>query len=543
MLEADIVIIGGGMAGALMAAHLAEAGYSILVLEAGARVRREAALEKWAAASAKTLTSPYRDAKNDQYAPSTDGTSSYLGNQAFKSTYLRVAGGSTWHWQGSTPRLLPNDFKMRELFGVGVDWPIDYDTLEPYYAKAERELGVSGDHAEWDGFFGAHRSTDFPMPPIWSSYSDREFTRRLGDMTLDDVPVVVRRTPQARNSQPYQNRPPCAGNSTCIPLCPIGAKYDATVHLDRAEATKKVELRERCVVSRIVFDGSNIAQLEVKCWDAGGVKEDTARSTRGIYVLAAHAIESARLLLLSGARDGSGQIGRNLMDHPAGQIVGLAPESWYTFRGPPVTSGIDGWRDGPFRTQSAAWKLSLGNDGHGRFRSPEKAVQNWLTTDNLIGGALRKKVTDEGSRMFRLSWGIEQLPDPSNVVELDAQQDALGSRRAKLTYGLADYTRKAIAEVRQKARQLLERAGVTNIELDGDPIAYSGSGHIMGTCRMAASSSQGVVDGDCRSFEYPNLFIVGSAVFPTVGTANPSLTVAALALRAAERIRRSLGAA
>jgi len=538
MLEAQIVIIGGGVAGAVMAASLAEAGYSVLVLEAGAPVRREAALEAWASVAPKTLVSPYRDRENDTYAASTDGTSDYLGNQAFKSTYLRVAGGSTWHFQGSTPRLLPSDFKMRTHFGVGVDWPIDYGTLEEFYSRAERELGVSGDSQEWNDFYGAYRSKDFPMPPIWASYSDREFTRRLGDFEIDGKPVTVRRTPQARNSQPYRNRPPCAGNSTCIPLCPIGAKYDATVHLHRAHDSGAV-IVERCVASRLALSQTDVQYVELKRWENGTVRDDRARSTRGIYVLAAHAIESARLLLLSNATDRSGQIGRNLMDHPAGTIVGQAPDPWYTFRGPPVTSGIDEWRDGPFRSSSAAWKISLGNDGYGRFRSPETAVKNWLA-EGLIGGGLRKKISDEGARMFRLSWGVEQLPDAANRVTLSENVDALGLRKATLSYSIDDYTRAGIADVRKKGRLLLERGAVGSIEIDSDPNAYSGSGHIMGTCRMAADASSGVVDADCQSFEYEGLFIVGSAVFPTVGTANPTLTVAALALRAAEHIQRRL---
>jgi glucose dehydrogenase len=535
--EADVVIIGGGLCGALIAATLAETrpNLEILVIEAGASIDdRLAAVGAWASSASKGLSAPYADPLNDVYAPFPDSSANYLGDKRFKSTYLRRLGGSTWHWQGSTPRLLPSDFRMRSTYGVGIDWPLSYDVLEKWYARAERALGVSGDRAEWDGVHGAYRTTDFPMPPIWSSYSDRQLAQRIEGLEIDGRKATIRRTPQARNSQPYQDRPPCAGNSICIPICPIGAKYDATVHLRKA-TEHGATILDRTVAKRIRFANADIEAVELLRWSARGVEPAEARSRRGIYVLAAHAIESARLLLLSEAKDRSGQIGRNLMDHPTGQVVGLAPEAWYPFRGPPVTSGIDDWRDGAFRAHSAAWKLSLGNDGHGRFRTPEQAVSEWMRS-GLIGASLRKKINEDGPRLFRMSWGSEQLPNPANTVELGVENDALGLPQVKLTYDIGDYTRAAFSTIRSSVLTIFAAADIRQAELDPDPLKYGGSGHILGTCRMAATAEQGVVDKDCRSFAYPGLFVVGGAVFPTVGTANPSLTAAALALRAAEAI-------
>lgn len=538
--EADVVVIGGGLAGALIADALARSGIDVLVLEAGSAVadRREA-VGAWASSPTKGLTSPYRDPLNDRFAFFPDGSKDIDGDHRFKSTYMRRAGGTTWHWQGSAPRLLPNDFRMRSTFGIGVDWPITYDELETWYARAEREIGVAGDREEWDGVHGAFRTTDFPMPPIWASYGDRRLAERVAGLSIDGRTVVVRRTPQARNSQPYQDRPPCAGNSTCIPICPIGAKYDATVHLRRAtQHARAARVLERAVVSRIRFDGAGVDAVELKRWSESGVVDEAARSTRGIYVLAAHAIESARLLLMSDAKDRSGQLGRNLMDHPTGQVVGLAPEPWFPFRGPPVTSGIDAWRDGAFRAEHAAWKLSPGNDGHGRFRTPEDTVVKWMKA-GLVGPALRKKIEDDAPRLFRMSWASEQLPDPGNVVDLAPQTDELQLPKARLTYGVSAYTMRAFHVVRSAVLAIFGAADIRSVELDTDPSKYGGSGHILGTCRMASVAEQGVVDASCRSFEYPGLFIVGGAVFPTVGTANPSLTVAALALRAADEIARA----
>ncbi len=537
--EADVVVIGGGLAGALIACSLAPK-HRVLVIEAGSPIAsRLEAVGAYAASHTKSLTSPYRDPKNDDFASFPDGSGEYLGDKRFKSTYVRRAGGTTWHWQGSTPRLLPSDFRMRSTYGVGVDWPISYQDLEKWYAQAEVELGVSGDRDEWDHFHGAWRSSEFPMPPIWASYSDRRFTERLGDMEIEGQPVRVRRTPQARNSEPYQDRPACAGNSTCIPICPIGAKYDATVHLARARS-RHVTILERTVAARVRLTSDGVEAVELRRWqDDGTVTSEEARSTKRIYVIAAHAVESARLLLFSGIRDESDQLGRNLMDHPTGQVVGMAPEPWYPFRGPPVTSGIDDLREGGFRATRAAWKLSLGNDGYGRFRSPEATVKRWLAS-GVVGADLRKRIEEDVPRMFRISWGSEQLPSPANRVELSDQLDPLGLPRAKLTYDVDGYTRGTFAHIRAAILALFERVGVRDAELAPDPAAYGGSGHIMGTCRMGNDPATSVADAYGRVHAHPALFIAGSALLPTVGTANPSLTVAALALRTAEHIDRTI---
>lgn len=543
--EAQVVIIGGGVAGALIASTLAANGIDVLVVEAGAPIDdRLDAVGRWAASPTKTLSSPYREADNHAFAWFPDGTKDYDGNLKFKSTYMRRSGGSTWHWQGSTPRLVPNDFRMASMFGRGVDWPLTYDELEPWYGLAEVELGVAGDHQEWDGVHGAFRSTRFPMPSIWPSYSDREFAERVDGMEIDGRDVVIRRTPQARNSQPYQDRPACAGNSTCIPICPIGAKYDATVHLRRAlGASTPARLLTRTVATKLRFHNEAVEAVELKRWAPGGaVVDETAVSTRGVYIVAAHAIESVRLLLLSAARDRSGQLGKNLMDHPTGQMVGMTPEPWYPFRGPPVTSGVDGWRDGAFRAETAAWKASLGNDGHGRFASPEARVFEWMKA-GAIGADLRKKIMDDGPRMFRMSWATEQLPDAANRMELStnpAHVDAFQLPRASLQYDIGDYTRASFSTIRSAVVQMFAKAGIRNVQMDADPTTYGGSGHILGTCRMGTDASKAVVDSFGRSFDHPSLFVVGSALFPTVGTANPTLTVAAVALRTAEHIRKTL---
>jgi choline dehydrogenase-like flavoprotein len=517
IIDTDVLIVGGGVAGALIAAKLAGPKLRVTILESGSPVVRADAVGKYAASPDKGLHSPYADRDNDTHAPIAS-----LG--AFPSNYLRRTGGTTWHWQGHTPRLLPNDFRLRSMYGVGVDWPLTYDDLEPYYVRAEHELGVSGDHDEWNGVLGAHRSEAFPMPRIWPSYADRRFAERLGAFAIDGRDVQVRTIPQARNSQPYQNRPPCAGNSTCIPICPIGAKYDATVHLQIATG-RQATLVQRTSARRLVITNGTISGIEAEAWDGSSA---TYRAKR--YVIAAHAIESARLLLASGLGTDRPQLGRNLMDHPTGAMIGLAPERWFTFRGPPATSSIDAWRDGPERSTQAAWKLSLGNDGFGRFpdRTPEAAVRHWML-DGLFGEALRARLVAEVPRWYRIGWATEQLPREENRV-------TLVNGEIHVDYRVDDYTTTAFATTRAAIARIFERVGMTGVQVSADPRSFGGSGHILGTCRMGRDPATSVVDRDCRVHGIDNLFVVGSSTFPTGGTANPTLTIAALALRAANTL-------
>ncbi|PMX03165.1 GMC family oxidoreductase [Pseudomonas sp. FW215-R2] len=538
--DVDVLIVGAGVAGALLAWQLSLQGHKVLLVEAGPSVLREDALEQWAAAPVKTLSSPYRQSQADKFAFSPDGSGDYkyvATPKSFKSTYLRRVGGSTWHWQGSTPRLIPNDFRMRSAFGVAVDWPISYDDLEAWYARAEEALGVSGDHDAWSGVHSAWRSTPFPMTQIWPSYLDKVIAAKVNGLEFEGATLRVRTTPQARNSRPYQGRPPCAGNSICIPLCPIQAKYDATVHVNLA-LTQGAELLDRTVATKVVVANGSIDGIELAAWtETGEVQRSTLRARK--YVIAAHSIESARLLLVSGIGDPA-VVGHNLMDHPTGEMVGIADEPLYGYRGPPVTSGIDDWRDGPWRGDHAAWKMSLGNDGHGRFRTPEATVQKWMD-EGLFGTALRERIADVAPRMVRISWASEQLPSAGNYVELIPQSyDALGMPEVRLNYSVDTYTLGSFVHARSLIRAIYERAGITNVEASADPAAYGGSGHVIGTCRMGTDAAASVVDADCRVHGHENLFVVGASVFPTAGTANPTLTAAALALRLAAVIATEL---
>src|SRR5262249_30220087 len=154
-----------------------------------------------------------------------------------------------------------------------------------WYCKAETELGVAGDDAEWQGVHGAFRSAPFPMSKIWPSWSDLQFSRALSATPIEGHTLDVLSTPSARNSQEYDGRPPCAGNASCVPLCPIGAKYDASVHVKKATANG-AQLRERSVVTRLEVDADGtVHRVRYKQWD--GVERIVSGR---IVLLAANAI-------------------------------------------------------------------------------------------------------------------------------------------------------------------------------------------------------------------------------------------------------------
>ena len=182
-IAADAVVVGSGFAGALLADRLAGQGIRTTILEAGPRVNRARAFETFLGAAAKTPESPYERSPEADFPASENPDHWYrqAGPDKFKSTYLKAVGGTSWHWLGTCVRFLPNDFRLQSRFGRGVDWPIGYGEIEPFYLAAEHELGVAGDSAD---DLGSPRSGPFPMPPIPPSWLDGVCERDAGRYAL-----------------------------------------------------------------------------------------------------------------------------------------------------------------------------------------------------------------------------------------------------------------------------------------------------------------------------------------------------------------------
>lgn len=531
--DCDVAIIGAGVAGALVANALAE-DLSVMLLEAGPRIERGEAFGRFLEAPIKTPQAPYLGAPLYPFPRSEAPDDWYVqaGPQRFDATYVKGVGGTTWHWLGTCLRFVPDDFRLRSKFGRGLDWPLDYAALEPWYGKAEAALGVAGPTGE-DPL--SPRSSPYPLPEIPTSYLDRKLAEALAGTAYADV----RPTPQARNSIPYRDRPACCGSASCIPLCPIGAKYDAALHCEAAEAKGARLLDGAVVVGLDTGAEGRITKARIRL-AAGGEANVQAK----VFVLAAHAIESPRLLLNSasaaypsGLANSSDQVGRNLMDHPVQLSWALGKEPLYPWRGPLSTAGIESPRAGDFRADHPAFRIEILNGGWSWPTGAPESTARSLIAKGLRGEALDRALRDRTARQIALSSLMEQLPNPDNRIDLDPSlTDHYGVPRPRIHYALDDYTRAGLTAAKQAHREVFQRLGVEEEQHASD---IESAQHIIGTLRMGQDPNLSVVDTDLKAHQHRNLFVLGSAVFPTSAVANPTLTIAALALRAVEPIRRS----
>ena len=509
-----------------------------------------------------------------------DPTQSYFiqkGPLPFGSTYERVGGGTVLHWLGTSLRFAPNDFRMKLTYNRLVDWPneIDYNALSRWYSDAEKEIGVSADIAEQKLFDGMTFERPYPMPGIPPSRVDDAVRAAVANLTVDGVKLVVTGTPAGRNSQPYQARRVCAGNTNCIPICPIQAKYDPSVTLNEAFETGNVEILYRTVATEVVIDGNGrVTHIEYKQYETENGPHTNGRISAKVFVIAAHAIETPKLLLMStnggrtpnGVANSSGQVGRNLMDHPIYLAWALAPQQVFGYRGPLSTSGIESLRDGKFRSERAAFRIEIGNEGWNfPIGDPFTTTLDFINggndsklnpaTEAIYGQNLVMRLNNVLSRQFRLGFLVEQSPEDSNRVTLSEERDNLNLPRPQITYNLSDYTKKGMAAAKQTADKIFASMNATQFtnEPSDDPssfdwpidgkltrLRYYGAGHIVGTYRMGGDKNNSVVNHEQRSWDHQNLFLVGSGTFPTVATANPTLTLAALTLRTADVIKNDL---
>lgn len=646
----DVVIVGSGIAGSIVAYQLGKAGKQVLILEGGPPVpkSREEYLQTFFMANAKTPESPYppttqaagtKDNPLGQPDPSKLNTPRYTVLQinawqnsdisyfvydapppgiapdspelifAFGSSYERVAGGTTWHWLGTSLNHLPNDFQLKTKYGQGVDWPGGvqfYRNLLPYYRKATEVIGVSADKqamvdlyktfdVEPSGVYGDNYG--FPMPAIVESMNDALYAQKVTTLKVDNIPLFVTPTPQGRNSRPG-NRRQCAGNTNCIPICPIQAKYDGSVTLAQALQTGNVQIRYKSVASNIRLNGDQVSGIDYIAYDSQtGPAIGNGTVTAKRYLLAAHAIETPKLLLMSknnpgwphGVANSSDQVGRNLMDHVMYLAWGLAKDPVYAFRGPLSTAGIETTRDGTFRGQRAAYRIEIGNEGwNWATNDPNTTLSDFVFGQNmtqlngdsinqqnqplrfdptlpafskLFGTRLVNTLNAIYVRQLRLGYLIEQLPDPDNRVQLSSQKDNLELPRPAVTYRIReDYVRNAFVSAKQVSTQIFNALGAKEytqlpgpvqssgdtvtpslFEYKGDRFAFYGAGHIIGTYRMGSSPRDSVLNARQQSWDHSNLYMVGSGVFPSTATANPTLTIAALALQAADNILHDLG--
>ena len=534
---ADVCVIGAGPAGAVLATDLAERGHDVIVVDAGPRfdpADRPMRMERELRPS--FTRADVWDMGGPRDAFTTSGPIDYSLNDA----RVKGLGGTTLHWQGSVQRLHPEDFEMRSRHGVADDWPISYDDLEPYYVAAERELGVAGEPSP----FGGHRSAPYPMAAHPPSYPDQVL--REG---FEANGIELHACPTAINSEPYDDRPACEGYGTCNPVCPSRAKYSADVHVHRAERAGATVLTD-APVTRLAHDDAG-ERVTAAIVDRRGSPDYVRADT---FVVAAGAVETARLLLLSassshpdGLANGSGLVGRRFMEHPSVKLEArLDHESRQHLIGfdTSISEQYYGHADGP----SGSMLLQIDND-HGPA-PVEAALPGGTTINRLVfespvdavsptafGNGVLESVDEQyGDGIGVLALG-EQLPDPTNRVTLsESETDAFGNPVPDLHFDVDDRTRRTLERAMSVLENVMDALPVTDVEPLGSPDNPSFNNHHLGTTRMGDRRSSSVVNPDLRAHEVENLYVSSGSVFVTGGAATPTLTIVALSLRLADHL-------
>jgi gluconate 2-dehydrogenase alpha chain len=413
------------------------------------------------------------------------------------------------------------------------DWPFRYDDLEPFYAEAERTVGVAGDAAA--NPFAAPRSGPYPMPPgapMYGATLSAAAAERLG---YHPYPA-----PTGANSVPYADRPACNNCGFCAFYgCPIHAKGDPVAPLQRALLTGRAELRPETFVSKI--NVSNGRATGVDYIDAYG---NTRTATARHVVLAAGAVETPRLLLLSGLEHPL--IGRHLMFHFQTLVMAGLRQRVHPHRGRSVTHVHDDHLVPDERSQRAAREAGLPwlRGGMVEHCGPSTPIQEaklypWgeAHTRSMHASALRE-------RMWGFTMQGEDMPQPTNRVDLDPTvRDVRGFPVARITYDSHRFELAASAHYGERLTEILHGMDpewtVTTTSPDasfpyGDFISpVPQSKHVMGTARMGADPSTSVVDPYGRLHDVPNVVVTDSSVFVTSSGYGPTLTLVALALRAA----------
>ncbi len=588
----DAVIVGSGIAGAIIANELSRAGKRVLILEAGPGGDRtlngyKDYLSRFYATASKDNQSPYPLNANAPMPRSTDArkirpgqpdTSAYLvqtGPFSTDTTYTRVLSGTTMHWEAKVLRMLPQDFEMRTQFGQADNWPLSFQDLEPYYQMAEREIGVSGDVEEQkeikipfaDGYV-------FPMRGLPLSYLDKMVAKGINGTKVEldgkSYELKVRSFPQGRNGIPnpdydggkgfvpvgavstsqVEEGGRCQGNNNCVPICPVQAKYNSGKTLAKALQTGRVDLLAQSVASKIHVDpdSGRVSHIEFKTYQDPVSPDHTTGTVRGrIFVLSANAIENPRLMLASRLPSTSGLVGRNLMDHAYLLSWALMPVVCGTMRGTNCTGGIVDLRGGSFRGKQAAFSVDIHNDGWGwAVGSPYSDLTAMVDTQNKFGPALRRDLADRITRQLQFAFMIEVLPSPSNRVTVDpGYQDQLGNMRPVISYTIPEYTMRGVAYARQFARIMFQRLGAADytaydptdygyVTYEGEGYAIRGGNHLAGTHVMGTNKSNSVVNSEQRSWDHENLYLVGGGSLPSIGTSNVTNTIAALCFRSAK---------
>lgn len=516
MSESTVAIVGSGIAGTTIAYLLSQRGHDVDIFEKGPDYPyphlaqfREQILFRYNNPAYRLRDDLQNLTISGDYPSDIDGWERAM-----------LVGGTATHWGAVTIRMAPPDFKTQSRYGYGKDWPLTYDDLEPYYCDAEHLLGISGTDA--DNPFAPRRSRPYPLPLFALSYDDRILAEKLRTHG-----ILLHTTPQARTRLSYDNRPGCMNFGTCA-VCPIGVRYSPNHHLARAVETGRCRVHVNTSVRRVVVDGAGRAKaLIYQPNDAPMEREHRAK----VIIVAAGAIESARLLLLSssdrhpdGVKHGE-HVGKHLVFH-------------HVWRG--RLRYKENFSPGNIGAQTGQSHQFLDPSGRGKYGGIKL---DFSSGDTFIPTqSLEERKGSEIVELLRQMrhWRIldlqaESVPSAEKFVALSERRDRFGDPFAHVHYTSSDFD----YETYRFARQIFDKfAAATNAtEAEFSSVhSYSSAAHHMGTCRMGVGVQDSVLDAFGKVHDSPNLFVVGGSNFAGSSAVQPTLTIVALAIRTANYI-------
>jgi len=537
----NVVIVGAGAGGGVAAKELATAGLSVVLLERGrwytAADCRKDDLRNQRTSPLGNNSGPDDD-RNPRVAVDLNGGDRVvLPSEGGYSNNAACVGGGTFTYGAQAWRFHEKDFRMATTYGAPegstlADWPLSYSDLEPYYEKAEYEIGVSGDVSADP--FHAPRRKPLPMPPV---PQNREYgilkpaAQKLGLHPFD--------LPMLRNSVPYNGRPPCMQCRWCVGFaCEVNAKCGTqNTVIPTALATGNCELRTDSM-ARQILTGAGGRVTGVAYHDAANrLREQTA----DVVIVSSSAIESARLLLNSrsklhpaGLGNHSDQVGRNLQGHSYSGAWGLFDFDTYDDIGPGASIAISDYNHGNAGLVGGAM---LANEF---IRLPYQFIGAAPPGTPAWGLAHKQFMRQWYRRSIAIQGPTQEIPIAASRVSLDPKvKDFWGLPVARLSGGKHPKTNETAGVMAEKAEAWLKAAGAIRTWKKLPGKGTSGGQHQAGTCRMGNDPATSVTDQNCRVHHHDNLYVIDGSVHVTNGGFNPVLTIMAIAYRAAERIAQS----
>ena len=526
--EYDVCVVGSGAAGGVMAKELSEGGAKVILLEGGRQVLpNELLAHKW------PYELPYRGFRGEKqdiyYQGDVRSSVRYEDSDDVGVDRIRVVGGRTVHWNAVTLRYAARDFREWSLNGIEDDWPLTYEELAPYYERIEQMIGVTGQDDGLEILPGGHHY----LPPLPWRCSEHILNRSLKAMGIPMIPVR-----KAVLTKPYDKRPPCHYCGHCMDGCDVAAVFNsATAMIPKAQATGNFTLRQNALAREVLVDSEGRAR-GVSFIDTTLHREESVKAK--IVVLCCATVETARLLLNSrspqhpnGLANSNGLVGRYLNGHLGSgvriyleELQGLKPTNEdgatdHAFI--PRYNHLSGKRD-----YAGGWDIQV---NFSSYMFPQHA-------DRIpgYGADFKARVRRMQSGYLMMGWFCKIVAGPENRVTVDPdRKDANGIPIAVVHFrfgsndlALWQDSVKSISEIGRHVRG--------DVFLDSKTPAGFAS-HEVGTARMGKDPRKSVLNAHCQSHDVKNLFVTDGSAFTTSAEKNPTLTIMALSLRAADYIK------